>query len=287
MPPPTDRAEIMARLRKQVAEGKAIVGAGAGIGLTAKSVEAGGGDLIVIYNSGRYRMNGRGSLAGLMPYGNANDIVLEMANETLPLLTTTPLLCGVCATDPTRPLPPFLRQLQALGIAGIQNFPTVGLIDGTFRQALEATGMSYAAEVSLIALAHGMGFLTTPYVFDAAQAKDMAEAGADVVVAHMGLTTGGTIGLGKEGMGAKTLDECVSLCKEILAAVRGVQGESAMVIVHGGPVEGAEEAQYVLERVPGLCGFYGASSVERIPVEKAIRGTVEGLKAVGIRKFEV
>jgi len=227
-------------------------------------------------------MNGRGSLAGLMPYGNANDVVLEMAGETLPLLSQTPLLCGLCATDPTRPLIPFLRNLRDLGVAGIQNFPTVGLIDGTFREALEGTGMGYAAEVQLVKDAHALGFLTTPYVFDTTQARQMAEAGADIIVAHMGLTTGGTIGLRS---GAKSMDQCVELCRDILEAVRSVVGDQAMVIAHGGPIEGEAEAEYVLQRVPGLCGFYGASSIERLPVEKAIKGTVERLKGVAIKQY--
>lgn len=221
-------------------------------------------------------MNGRGSLAGLMPYGNANSIVLEMAMETLPLLTRTPLLCGICATDPTRPIVPFLRHLRDLGVSGIQNFPTVGLIDGTFRAALEDTGMGYDAEVQLVKDAHALDLLTSPYVFDADQALKMEDAGADMLVAHMGLTTGGSIGLKS---GAKSLDECVTLCKEILGAIRK---HETLVLVHGGPIEGAEQAQYVLSRVPGLAGFYGASSVERLPVEKAIQGTVEDLKGLTI-----
>ncbi|KAK3081351.1 ToMV susceptible protein tm-1(GCR26) [Coniosporium uncinatum] len=279
MAPPTDRKQILEKLRKQVKEGKPIIGGGAGIGLTAKSFEAGNGDLIVIYNSGRYRMAGRGSLAGLMPYGNANDVVVEMANEILPVLKTTPLLAGVCASDPFKSMPRFLSQLKDMGICGIQNFPTVGLIDGNFRANLEETGMSFAAEVDMIRLAHDMDMLTTPYAFNAEEARMMAEAGADVVVAHMGLTTSGAIGA-KTG---RSLEQCVGAVQEIAEAARRVNGE-VLVLCHGGPIAMPEDARFILERCEGVHGFYGASSVERLPVEEAIRGTVEEFKKLSVGK---
>jgi predicted TIM-barrel enzyme len=260
-----NREEILARLRAKVARGEVIVGGGAGTGISAKCEEAGGIDLIVIYNSGRYRMAGRGSLTGMMPYGNANQIVKEMAFEVLTAVKHTPVLAGVCATDPFMIRDHFLRELKALGFAGIQNFPTVGLIDGTFRANLEETGMGYHLEVECVAAAREYDLLTTPYVFDPQQANDMAEAGADILVAHMGLTTAGTIGAHT----AKTLDECVIEINEIVSAARGVRGD-ILVLCHGGPIAEPDDAAYVLKRCPEVSGFYGASSMERLPAERAI-----------------
>ncbi len=260
-----NREEILARLRDKAASGEVIVGGGAGTGISAKCEEAGGIDLIVIYNSGRYRMAGRGSLTGMMPYGNANQIVKEMAYEVLTAVKHTPVLAGVCATDPFMIQDKFLRDLREMGFAGIQNFPTVGLIDGTFRANLEETGMGYALEVECIAAARRLDLLTTPYVFDPQQARDMTEAGADILVAHMGLTTSGSIG----AQTAKTLDECVVAINEIEAAARSVRRD-ILVLCHGGPIAEPEDAAYVLERCPGVCGFYGASSMERLPAERAI-----------------
>ncbi|KAG5939587.1 hypothetical protein E4U53_007764 [Claviceps sorghi] len=275
MAPPTSRHDILARLRAQIAQGKPIVGAGAGIGLSAKSIEEGGADLIIVYNSGRFRMAGRGSLAGLMPYGNANDVVLDMASEVLPIVQSTPVLAGVCATDPFRDMPSFVKQLAEKGFAGVQNFPTVGLIDGTFRANLEATGMSYDAEVAMIAAAHDMNLLTTPYVFNAADARKMARAGADVLVAHMGLTTSGSVGAASAS--SKTLDECVALIQEIRDAAVEIRPD-VTVLCHGGPIAGPEDAQYVLSRTEGVHGFYGASSMERLPVERAIADATRSFK---------
>ncbi|KAJ6446923.1 MFS transporter [Purpureocillium lavendulum] len=271
MAPPTNRDEILAKLRAQIDAGTPIVGAGAGIGLSAKFIEAGGGDLIIIYNSGRFRMAGRGSLAGLMPYGNANDV----ANEVLPVVKHTPVIAGVCATDPFRSIPHFLRQLRDLGFAGVQNFPTVGLIDGQFRANLEETGMSYALEVDMVAEAHALGLLTTPYVFNVDEATRMARAGADVLVAHMGLTTSGSIGAST----GKTLDECVDLVQQIRDAAAAVRGD-VIVLCHGGPIAAPEDAQYVLERTKGVHGFYGASSMERLPVEEAITDITRRFKGL-------
>ncbi|KAK3955700.1 TIM-barrel-protein domain-containing protein [Pseudoneurospora amorphoporcata] len=277
MAPQLTRTQILEKLRGQIAQGKTVVGAGAGIGLSAKFVEAGGGDLIIIYNSGRFRMAGRGSLAGLMPYGNANDIVVDMAKEVLPVVKHTPVLAGVCGTDPYVSMPHFLAKLRDLGFAGVQNFPTVGLIDGTFRAALEETGMGYDLEVEMIALAHSMDLLTTPYVFSVDEARKMAKAGADILVAHMGLTTGGSIGL-KEG-GGKSLDECVKLIQEIRDAAREINPE-VLVLCHGGPIARPEDAEYVLTRTEGVHGFYGASSMERLPVEEAITNITKEFKAL-------
>jgi Predicted TIM-barrel enzyme, possibly a dioxygenase len=260
------RESILKRLRAKAAAGEAIVGGGAGTGLSAKCEEAGGIDLIVIYNSGRFRMAGHGSLAGLMPYGDANAIVLEMANEVLPVARKTPVLAGVCGTDPLRLIDRFLDTIKAVGFAGVQNFPTVGLIDGTFRANLEETNMGYDREVEMIRLARERDLLTTPYVFDERDAVAMAEAGADILVAHMGLTTSGSIG----AQTAKTLDECVALINAIAAAARGVR-DDILVLCHGGPIAEPEDAAYVLERCPGIHGFYGASSMERLPTERAIR----------------
>ncbi|KAJ4375762.1 hypothetical protein N0V83_001038 [Neocucurbitaria cava] len=276
MAPPTDRGKMLGNLRSQIDDGKIIVGAGAGIGLSAKFIEQGGGDLIIIYNSGRYRMAGRGSLAGLMPYGNANDVVLEMAGEVLPIVKNTPVLAGVCATDPFRSMPNFLKQLKELGFAGIQNFPTVGLIDGTFRQNLEETGMGYDAEVEVIRQAREMDLLTTPYVFNVDEARKMAEAGADILVAHMGLTTSGSIGAST----GKSLDECVTLIQQIRDEAVKTR-EDIIVLCHGGPIAKPEDAEYVISRTNGVHGFYGASSMERLPVEEAITNitkTFKGLK---------
>ncbi|KAI4672039.1 uncharacterized protein J4E78_000538 [Alternaria triticimaculans] len=276
MSPPSDRKSILQNLRSQIDNGKIIVGAGAGIGLSAKFIEAGGGDLIIIYNSGRYRMAGRGSLAGLMPYGNANDVVLEMAGEVLPIVKSTPVLAGVCATDPFRDMSRFLKQLKDLGFAGIQNFPTVGLIDGTFRQNLEETGMSYDAEVEVMKMAREMDLLTTPYVFNVEEAKKMANAGADILVAHMGLTTSGSIGASS----GKSLDDCVKLIQEIRDTATGIK-EDVIILCHGGPIAKPEDAEYVISRTKGVHGFYGASSMERLPVEDAITNitkTFKGLK---------
>ncbi|KAI4713801.1 hypothetical protein J4E89_001249 [Alternaria sp. Ai002NY15] len=276
MSPPSDRKSILQNLRSQIDHGKIIVGAGAGIGLSAKFIEAGGGDLIIIYNSGRYRMAGRGSLAGLMPYGNANDVVLEMAGEVLPIVKSTPVLAGVCATDPFRDMSRFLKQLKDLGFAGIQNFPTVGLIDRTFRQNLEETGMSYDAEVEVMKMAQEMDLLTTPYVFNVEEAKKMANAGADILVAHMGLTTSGSIGASS----GKSLDDCVKLIQEIRDTATGIK-EDVIILCHGGPIAKPEDAEYVISRTKGVHGFYGASSMERLPVEDAITNitkTFKGLK---------
>ena len=267
--------QARARLRATLDGGGVIIGAGAGTGLSAKCAEAGGADLIIIYNSGRYRMAGRGSLAGLMPYGDANAIVMEMGNEVLPVARDTPVLAGVCGTDPFRLMPNFLRDVRAAGFAGVQNFPTVGLIDGTFRANLEETGMGYALEVEMIREASSLGLLTAPYVFDPASATAMAAAGADVLVPHMGLTTKGTIG----AQTAKTLDECVV---EIQAMRDAAVAENPGVIVlcHGGPLAEPEDARYVLERTEGIVGFFGASSMERLPTEIAMTENMRRFKAL-------
>jgi len=272
------RGEALARLRAQVADGRPIIGAGAGTGLSAKCAEAGGGDLIIIYNSGRYRMAGRGSLAGLMPYGDANAIVVEMAAEVLPIVRETPVLAGVCGTDPFRLMPVFLRQLRELGFAGVQNFPTVGLIDGLFRQNLEETGMGYDLEVEMIRVARELDLLTCPYVFEVEQARAMAEAGADVLVPHMGLTTKGTIGAHT----AKTLDECVELIQAMHDAAVEVNPE-VLVLCHGGPIAEPEDAAYVLGRTSGVAGFFGASSMERLPTETAMTENMRRFKAIALR----
>jgi predicted TIM-barrel enzyme len=270
------RANALERLRAQVDRGTPIVGAGAGTGLSAKCAEAGGADIIIIYNSGRYRMAGRGSLAGLMPYGDANAIVVEMAAEVLPIVKETPVLAGVCGTDPFRVMPVFLRQLKDIGFAGVQNFPTVGLVDGTFRQNLEETGMGYGLEVEMIRAAHELDLLTTPYVFNPEDAHAMAEAGADVLVAHMGLTTGGAIGAET----GKTLDESVELIQAIRDEAVKVNPE-IIVLCHGGPISEPDDAAYVLERTNGVAGFFGASSMERLPTEVAITETVRRFKEIG------
>ena len=269
------REEVLRRLTSQVAAGKPIVGCGAGTGISAKFAEAGGADLIIIYNSGRYRMAGRGSLAGLLPYGDANGIVVEMAAEVLPVVKNTPVLAGVCGTDPFRLMPVFLKQLKEIGFSGIQNFPTVGLIDGNFRDNLEGTGMGYDKEVEAIRLAHEMDLFTTPYVFDSDQAKAMAEAGADVLVAHVGLTTAGSIGAAV----AFTLDEAIDKVTGIAEAGRTVRND-IMVICHGGPFDEPEHVGDALARMPGIAGFFGASSIERLPTERAIRSQVESFKGL-------
>ncbi|QDU39598.1 TIM-barrel signal transduction protein [Maioricimonas rarisocia] len=259
------REHILQRLRRKLESGQVIIGSGAGTGISAKCAEAGGSDLIVIYNSGRFRMAGRGSLAGLMPFGNANQIVCEMAAEVLTIVESTPVLAGVCGTDPFLLRSKFLAELREMGFAGIQNFPTVGLIDGVFRENLEETGMGFDLEVDLIASAHTLGMLTTPYAFDADQARKLTDAGADIVVAHMGLTTSGSIG----ARTSRTLDECVVEVGEIARAAREVRDE-VLVLCHGGPIADPEDAQYILSRVPEVHGFYGASSMERLPTETAI-----------------
>lgn len=264
------RDEIMQRLRAKVAAGKPIVGGGAGTGISAKMSEAGGVDLLVIYNSGRFRMAGRGSLSGMMPYGDANAIVLEMAREVIPVVKNTPVLAGVCGTDPFRIMKLFLRDIDAAGFSGIQNFPTVGLIDGTFRQGLEETEMGYGLEVDLIRTAHEMGMLTTPYCFNPDEAAAMAKAGADILIPHMGLTTKGTIGASS----AVTLDESVKRVQAMSDAAKRVN-KDVLVLCHGGPIAEPADAQYILDRTEGIVGFYGASSMERLPVEPAIRDRVK------------
>lgn len=264
------RTAILERLRAKVAAGQPIIGGGAGTGLSAKLEEAGGIDLIVIYNSGRFRMGGRGSLAGMMPYGDANAIVMEMAREVLPVVKHTPVLAGVCGTDPFRLMPVFLREVQAAGFAGIQNFPTVGLIDGTFRQGLEETGMGYGLEVDLVRLAREMNLLTTPYCFNTDEATAMAAAGADILIPHMGLTTKGTIG----ARTAVTLEESARLCQAMHDAAKRVNPD-ILVLCHGGPIADPNDAQYILDHTEGIVGFYGASSMERLPVEPAITAQTE------------
>ncbi len=267
--------EARARLRATLDAGDVIIGAGAGTGLSAKCAEAGGTDLIIIYNSGRYRMAGRGSLAGLLPYGDANAIVMEMGSEVLPVARDTPVLAGVCGTDPFRLMPRFLRQVADAGFAGVQNFPTVGLIDGLFRANLEETGMSYGLEVDMIREASALGLLTSPYVFEPDQAVAMAEAGADVLVPHMGLTTKGTIGAHT----AKTLDECVTEIQAMRDAAVRIRPD-IIVLCHGGPLAEPEDAQYVLDRTEGVVGFFGASSMERLPTEVAMTENMRRFKAL-------
>ena len=271
------RQRILDRLNAKIRSGQPIVGGGAGTGLSAKCEEAGGIDLIVIYNSGRYRMAGRGSLAGLLSYGNANEIVVEMAREVLPVVQNTPVLAGVNGTDPFCLFDHFLDQLKALGFAGVQNFPTVGLIDGTFRQNLEETGMGYGLEVDMIRLAHEKDMLTTPYVFSEEEAVAMADAGADIIVCHMGLTTGGSIGADT----AKTLDDCVGYINAWSQAALK-RRRDVIILCHGGPISMPEDAEYVLKRCPDCQGFYGASSMERLPTEKAL--TDQTRKFLGIKR---
>ncbi len=271
------REEALARLCSQVEARRPIIGAGAGTGLSAKLAEAGGADLIIIYNSGRYRMGGRGSLAGLLPYGDANEIVVDMAREVLPVVREVPVLAGVCGTDPFRLMGVFLDELKRIGFSGVQNFPTVGLMDGTFRVGLEETGMGYGLEVDMIRLARERDFLTAPYVFDAEQAAAMAEAGADVLVPHMGLTTGGNIGAST----AKTLDECVPLIQEMHDAAKRVN-PGILVLCHGGPIAKPDDAAYVIERTEGIVGFFGASSMERLPTELAMTENMRRFKSIPV-----
>jgi len=273
--PAIPRAKILAKFHDMVARGVPIVGGGAGTGISAKSEEAGGIDLIIIYNSGRYRMAGRGSAAGLLAYGNANEIVKDMAKEVLPVVTHTPVLAGVNGTDPFMLLPQFLAELKALGFSGVQNFPTIGLFDGVMRQSFEETGMGYGLEVDMITEAHRQDLLTTPYVFNPDEARAMAAAGADIVVAHMGVTTGGAIG----AKAAKSLDTCCAEITAIADAARAVKPD-VIVLCHGGPIAMPEDARYVLDRVPACHGFYGASSMERLPVEIAIKAQVESFKGL-------
>jgi predicted TIM-barrel enzyme len=267
--------EARRRLRATLDGGVVVIGAGAGTGLSAKCAEAGGADLIIIYNSGRYRMAGRGSLAGLMPYGDANAIVLEMGHEVLPVVKQTPVLAGVCGTDPFRLMDRFLADVEAAGFAGVQNFPTVGLIDGVFRANLEETGMSYSLEVEMIRMAKERGLLTAPYVFDPDGAEAMTRAGADVLVPHMGLTTKGTIG----AQTALTLDECVTRIQEMHDAAKAINPE-VIVLCHGGPIAEPEDAAYVLKRTDGVVGFFGASSMERLPTEVAMTENMKRFKAI-------
>ncbi|MFF2445543.1 phosphoenolpyruvate hydrolase family protein [Neobacillus sp. NPDC058068] len=274
------REEILSRLNKQIEDKKVIIGGGAGTGLSAKSAEMGGIDLIIIYNSGRYRMAGRGSLAGLMPYGDANQIVVEMGNEVLPVVKDTPVLAGVCGTDPFRDMDYFLKQLKELGFSGVQNFPTVGLCDGQFRQNLEETGMGYDLEVDMIKKAHDIGLVTSPYVFNEEDAVKMARAGADILVAHVGLTTKGAIG-------AKTaidIDGAVDLVQRIHDAGKSINPD-IIVLCHGGPISEPEDAEYVLNRTTGVSGFFGASSIERLPTELAISGQVKKFKEINANKI--
>ena len=267
--------DALARLRRTVDDGGVIMGAGAGTGLSAKCAEAGGADLIIIYNSGRYRMAGRGSLAGCMPYGDANAIVMEMAGEVLPIVRETPVLAGVCGTDPFRLMPVFLEEIKRVGFSGVQNFPTVGLCDGQFRQNLEETGMGFGLEVDMIRAAHEAGLLCTPYVFDADQARAMAAAGADVVVAHMGLTTKGQIG----ATTALTLEAAAVRVQEIRDAAVSVKPD-IIALCHGGPIAEPADAQYVLDHTTGVAGFFGASSMERLPTEVAITENMRRFKRI-------
>ncbi|MGG0796479.1 phosphoenolpyruvate hydrolase family protein [Brevibacillus laterosporus] len=269
------REEALTRLHAEIKANKPIIGAGAGTGLSAKCSEAGGTDLIIIYNSGRYRMAGRGSLAGLLPYGDANAIVMEMAGEVLPVINNTPVLAGVCGTDPFRLMPVFLRQLKESGFTGVQNFPTVGLIDGNFRANLEETGMGYDKEVEMIRLAHEIGLLTAPYVFDEEQAGKMARAGADILVPHIGLTTSGSIG----AKTAVTLDEAVARVQAMHDAAKKINPD-IIVLCHGGPIATPEDAAYVLKHTTGVVGFFGASSMERLPTETAITENMRQFKKI-------
>ncbi len=270
------REELIARFRDMIKRGEPIIGGGAGTGLSAKGEEAGGIDLIIIYNSGRYRMAGRGSLAGMMAYGNANDIVLDMAREVLPVVKKTPVLAGVNGTDPFCIFDDFLDRLTALGFAGVQNFPTVGLFDGRMRANLEETGMGYGLEVDLIRLAHHKNMLTTPYAFTVAEAVQMTEAGADILVCHMGLTTGGAIGAST----AFTLDDSARLINEMIKAARRVR-DDIIILCHGGPIAEPADADFILKACPGCHGFYGASSMERLPVERALIEQTRKFKAIG------
>src|SRR5262245_21975212 len=269
------REQCLERLRAQVAEGKPIIGGGAGTGISAKCAEAGGIDLIIIYNSGRFRMAGRGSLSGMMPYGDANQIVMDMAREVLPVVKNTPVLAGVCGTDPFRIMKLFLRDVQSVGFSGVQNFPTVGLIDGTMRQGLEETGMGYGLEVDMIREANQLGLLTCPYVFNEEDARAMAKAGANVLIPHMGLTTKGSIG----ATTALTLEESAKRVQSMHDAAKKIKPD-ILVLCHGGPISEPEDAQYILEHTKGIVGFFGASSIERLPTEIAITGCVKKFKGL-------
>ncbi|HJZ89382.1 MAG TPA: phosphoenolpyruvate hydrolase family protein [Gemmataceae bacterium] len=269
------REECLQRLRGQIAAGKPIIGGGAGTGISAKCAEAGGIDLIIIYNSGRFRMAGRGSLSGMMPYGDANQVVVEMAREVLPVVRHTPVLAGVCGTDPFRVMKLFLRDLLAMGFSGVQNFPTVGLIDGSFRQGLEETDMGFDKEVEMIRLARELGLLTCPYVFTEAEAQAMAKAGADVLIPHMGLTTKGSIG----ARSALTLDDAAKRVQALHDAAKQVNPD-IIVLCHGGPISEPDDAAYVLKRTRGVVGFFGASSIERLPTEVAITDCVRKFKSI-------
>ncbi|MEX1180414.1 MAG: phosphoenolpyruvate hydrolase family protein [Cucumibacter sp.] len=272
------RARLLDRFREMVARGEPIIGGGAGTGISARSEEAGGIDLIIIYNSGRYRMAGRGSAAGLLAYGNANEIVKEMALEILPVVKKTPVLAGVNGTDPFVQIPQFLAELKAMGFSGVQNFPTIGLFDGRMRQSFEETGMGYNLEVAMIAEANRLDLLTTPYVFTPEEARAMTSAGADILVAHMGVTTGGDIG----AKAAKSLDQCIADVDAIADAARSAR-DDVIVLCHGGPISMPSDAGYILARSPNCHGFYGASSIERLPVEDAIRTQVRKFKALPLR----
>jgi predicted TIM-barrel enzyme len=269
------RAAILKKLRAQVKAGKPIVGGGAGTGISAKCAEAGGIDVLIIYNSGRFRMAGRGSLSGMMPFGDANQIVMDMAAEVLPVVKKTPVLAGVCGTDPFRVMKLFLKQVQAAGFSGVQNFPTVGLIDGNFRQNLEETDMGFGLEVDMIRQAGELGLLTTPYAFNPDEATAMAKAGADILIPHMGLTTKGSIG----AKSALTLDDCVKRVQAMHDAAKKVK-KDILVLCHGGPISEPEDAQYILGRTDGVVGFYGASSIERLPTEVAITECTRRFKRI-------
>jgi len=264
------RTELLERFNRKIAEGKLIVGAGAGTGLSAKCTEAGGADLIIIYNSGRYRMAGRGSMAGLLPYGDANAIVMDMAREVLPVVRHTPVLAGVCGTDPFRQMHVFLKQVREIGFSGVQNFPTVGLMDGMYRISLEETGMGFGLEVDMIREAHAQDLLTTPYAFNADEAMEMAKAGADILVPHMGLTTSGTIG----AKTAFTLEESAKKVQEMCDAAKKVN-KDIIVLCHGGPIANPEDVQYIMDNTENIVGFFGASSMERLAAETAIKEQTE------------
>jgi predicted TIM-barrel enzyme len=272
------RAEILDRLQEQLRRGLPIIGAGAGTGISGKCAEAGGADLIVIYNSGRFRMAGHSSLSGMLPFGDANAIVVDMAREVLPTVRRTPVLAGVCGTDPFRMMEFFLPQLKAMGFQGVQNFPTVGLFDGQFRQSLEETGLGYGKEVEMIAIAHRLDLLTTPYVFNPEESMRMAQAGADVIVAHMGLTTKGMIG----ARSAKTIEQCATEVQAICDAAKSVR-KDILVICHGGPISEPEDAAWIISNTKGIAGFFGASSIERLPTEKAITQQVKAFKAMDVK----
>ncbi len=277
--PAIPRAEILTRLHGLVAAGIPIIGGGAGTGISAKSEEAGGIDLIIIYNSGRYRMAGRGSSSGLLAYGNANEIVRDMAVEVLPVVKHTPVLAGVNGTDPFILMEPFLRELKSMGFSGVQNFPTIGLFDGRMRRSFEETGMGYGLEVDMIAAAHALDLLTTPYVFTPDEATAMARAGADIIVAHMGVTTGGAIG----ATSSQTLEGCVAEIDAIAAAARAVRPD-ILILCHGGPIAMPEDAAFILQNAATCHGFYGASSMERLPVETAIAAQTRAFKALKVKK---